>query len=223
MENQIEELTSKNKDYVHSVTKQLMLAGKSDAQVKEILADIIPQIIEGQKTGQLAKKLLGTPSEFVEKYNDKKVEAANVKADQNENPVLMWLDSALLFLGFILILNGVMGIFSPHARIYGVTMALAMSLFAGLVMYLVYRFFYSRVGKQEKFSLKGIIAVVIAVIVWLLITMGAGMLPAQFNPQLNAYVSLVIGLVALGVKYLLKRQFNIRSAMAPVPRAQQRK
>lgn len=48
MENLIEELTAKNKEYIHSVTKQLILVGKSDEEVKEILNDILPQIIEGQ-------------------------------------------------------------------------------------------------------------------------------------------------------------------------------
>lgn len=64
MENLIEELTAKNKEYIHSVTKQLILVGKSDEEVKEILNDILPQIIEGQKSGIIARKLLGAPTEF---------------------------------------------------------------------------------------------------------------------------------------------------------------
>ena len=68
MENLIEELTAKNKEYIHSATKQLILVGKSDEEVKEILNDILPQIIEGQKSGIIARKLLGAPTEFVAQY-----------------------------------------------------------------------------------------------------------------------------------------------------------
>ena len=74
MENLIEELTAKNKEYIHSVTKQLILVGKSDEEVKEILNDILPQIIEGQKSGIIARKLLGAPTEFVSQYQPKLVD-----------------------------------------------------------------------------------------------------------------------------------------------------
>ena len=56
MENLIEQLTAKNSEYVHNVTKQLMLLGKSDEEIKTILAEILPKIIEGQKEGILARK-----------------------------------------------------------------------------------------------------------------------------------------------------------------------
>ena len=70
MENQIEQLTAKNSEYVHAITRQLMLAGKSDEEVKVILDEILPQILEAQKSGTLARKLLGTPTEFVAQYHE---------------------------------------------------------------------------------------------------------------------------------------------------------
>ena len=140
MENLIEELTAKNKEYIHSVTKQLILVGKSDEEVKEILNDILPQIIEGQKSGIIARKLLGAPTEFVSQYQPKV--ADRPVSEKNENPVLMWLDSSLLFLGFISLLNGVTALITSKAPVYGLITTILSAAVAGLVMYMMYRYFY---------------------------------------------------------------------------------
>ena len=212
MENLIEALTSKNREYIHSVTKQLMLVGKNDEEIKEILSDILPQIIDGQKTGTLARKLLGSPTDFVDQYQPKT--ATQAVSEKNETPVLMWLDSTLLFLGFIALFNGIMNFFSSTTPIYGVVTIVLSAAAAGLAMYLMYRFFYrpKADGSSKKWNLKGFAATSLAFLLWVVVTMGTGMLPATINLQLPALVLVALGLVTLAVRWLLKRQFNIQSA-----------
>lgn len=150
MENLIEQLTAKNSEYVHNVTKQLMLLGKSDEEIKTILAEILPKIIEGQKEGILARKLLGAPMEFATQYKPEEDKVKRQETVKNESPFLMWLDSALLFFGVISVVMGLMGLFQPQASVYGLLTTLASSALAGLVMYWMYKYFYSAQRPQKK-------------------------------------------------------------------------
>ncbi|MCL2112355.1 MAG: DUF1129 domain-containing protein [Streptococcaceae bacterium] len=218
MENLIEELTAKNKEYIHSVTKQLMLLGKSDEEIKTILNDILPQIIEAQKNGTIARKLLGTPTEFAQKYQPKV--ADKPVTEKNENPGLMWLDSTLLFLGFISVLNGIMAFVSSASPVYGFVTVVLSSAIAGLVMYMMYRFFYrpKADGARQKWNWKGFAATTVSVLLWIAVTVLSGLLPTSVNIQLPAIALIIIGIVAFGVRWLLKRQFNIQSALVSQPR-----
>ncbi|PLW60242.1 DUF1129 domain-containing protein [Lactococcus lactis] len=218
MENLIEELTAKNKEYIHSVTKQLILVGKSDEEVKEILNDILPQIIEGQKSGIIARKLLGAPTEFVAQYQPKV--ADRPVSEKNENPVLMWLDSSLLFLGFISLLNGVTALITSKAPVYGLITTILSAAVAGLVMYMMYRYFYRPKADNSRrtWNWKGFAATTLSVLLWITVTIFSGLLPTSVNLQLPAIALVIVGLVAFGVRWLLKRQFNIQSALVAQPR-----
>ncbi|AYG01560.1 DUF1129 domain-containing protein [Lactococcus allomyrinae] len=218
MENLIEELTAKNKEYIHSVTKQLMLLGKSDEEIKTILNDILPQIIEAQKNGTIARKLLGAPTEFAQKYQPKV--ADKPVTEKNENPGLMWLDSTLLFLGFISVLNGIMAFVSSTSPVYGFVTVVLSSVIAGLVMYMMYRFFYrpKADGTRQKWNWKGFAATTVSVLLWIAVTVFSGLLPTSVNIQLPAIALIIIGIVAFGVRWLLKRQLNIQSALVSQPR-----
>lgn len=54
----------------------------------------------------------------------------------------MWLDSSLLFLGFISLLNGVTALITSKAPVYGLITTILSAAVAGLVMYMMYRYFY---------------------------------------------------------------------------------
>ncbi|WP_217992853.1 DUF1129 family protein, partial [Bacillus cereus] len=58
-------------------------------------------------------------------------------SEKNENPVLMWLDSSLLFLGFISLLNGVTALITSKAPVYGLITTILSAAVAGLVMYMM--------------------------------------------------------------------------------------
>lgn len=217
MENYIEQLTSKNSEYVHIVTRELVKIGKTDEEIKRILSDILPQIVAAQAQRKLAKDILGTPSEFTAKYTPQAEHTKNNKTEKydNETPVLMWLDSALLMLGFISILNAIMSIFNKGARTYGIVTLIMMSFAAGFVIYLMYRLIYKPQNEGKKrpgFKSFGLLT--LAFLAWIALYSLSVILPASINPSPNSYVVGVIGLVVLGIRYLLKRKYHIKSAMA---------
>lgn len=221
MENYIDQLTGKNSEYVHIITRELVKIGKTDEEIKAILSEILPQIVAAQEQRVLAKDLLGTPSEFTAKYTPQTQLSKNTKADQydNETPVLMWLDSALLMLGFITILNAIMATFNKGARAYGIVTLVTMSFAAGFVIYLMYRLVYKPQNEGKKRpGFKSYAILTLAFLAWIVLYSLSALLPASLNPSPNSYVVGVIGLIALGIRYLLKRKYHIRSAMATSPK-----
>jgi len=212
MENLIEQLTAKNSEYVHNVTKQLMLLGKSDEEIKTILAEILPKIIEGQKEGILARKLLGAPIEFATQYKPEEDKVKRQETAKNESPFLMWLDSALLFFGVISVVMGLMGLFQPQASVYGLLTTLASSALAGLVMYWMYKYFYSAQRPQKKG--KGFAMLAVAMVAWAGVSVLVALLPKSINIVLAPYITIILGAAVMGIRFLIQRKFNVQSSMA---------
>ncbi|WP_285046745.1 DUF1129 domain-containing protein [Lactococcus petauri] len=212
MENLIEQLTAKNSEYVHNVTKQLMLLGKSDEEIKIILAEILPKIIEGQKEGILARKLLGAPMEFATQYKPEEDKVKRQETAKNESPFLMWLDSALLFFGVISVVMGLMGLFQPQASVYGLLTTLASSALAGLVMYWMYKYFYSAQRPQKKG--KGFAMLAVAMVAWAGVSVLVALLPKSINIVLAPYITIILGAAVMGIRFLIQRKFNVQSSMA---------
>ncbi|WP_285012951.1 DUF1129 domain-containing protein [Lactococcus garvieae] len=212
MENLIEQLTAKNSEYVHNVTKQLMLLGKSDEEIKTILAEILPKIIEGQKEGILARKLLGAPMEFATQYKPEEDKVKRQETAKNESPFLMWLDSALLFFGVISVVMGLMGLFQPQASVYGLLTTLASSALAGLVMYWMYKYFYSAQRPQKKG--KGFVMLAVAMVAWAGVSVLVALLPKSINIVLAPYITIILGAAVMGIRFLIQRKFNVQSSMA---------
>ena len=212
MENLIEQLTAKNSEYVHNVTKQLMLLGKSDEEIKAILAEILPKIIEGQKEGILARKLLGAPMEFATQYKPEEDKVKRQETAKNESPFLMWLDSALLFFGVISVVMGLMGLFQPQASVYGLLTTLASSALAGLVMYWMYKYFYSAQRPQKRG--KGFAMLAVAMVAWAGVSVLVALLPKSINIVLAPYITIILGAAVMGIRFLIQRKFNVQSSMA---------
>ena len=58
----IQKLTKKNQEFIHIATNQLIKDGKSDQEIKDILGNVIPELIENQKKGITGRGLLGAPT-----------------------------------------------------------------------------------------------------------------------------------------------------------------
>lgn len=211
-------LTAKNSDYVHSVTRGLLIEGKTDEQVKEILSEIVPQILEAQKTGITARNLLGTPTEFIEQYKPK-IGSKNVK-ETNKDPKLMILDSILLLLALLSALYGIMMFINNNSGVtYGITTIVLSAITGGLALYQVYRVQLAITTRKEKTKgfarFKPSILLAVYAIIWIFVTSLGALIPLAFNPVLGGIPYVAIAVIAFGIRYLLKRRYNIQSAMVP--------
>ena len=91
-----------------------------------------------------------------------------------------------------------------------------MAELAGLVMYMIYKFYYTQTEGKRKWKWKYLLLIVVVIIIWSGFSVFSAMIPRAFNPTFNPYVTMVIAVLVLGAKYLLKRQLHIRSTLAPM-------
>ena len=211
-------LTKKNQEFIHIATNQLIHDGKSDEEIKAILEEVLPTIIENQKKGLTARSLFGAPTvwaaSFTEQASDKKSE----KEEKNDNPWLMWLDTSLLFIGVVALLTAVMGFFNSATTSSGLISLIALGFGGGAAMYAVYHFIYRHSGKPKSERpgwFKTILVLVLAMLGWVIIYTATAFLPTAINPQLPPIVMLILGAAALIGRHFLQKKFNILNNMTP--------
>lgn len=212
----IKDLTKKNQEFIHIATNQLIKAGKTDAEIKELLEEILPVIVENQKKGITARSIYGAPSDWVAEHI---AQAAKPEEQPlNENLWLMWLDSSLLLLAIIGIVNGLMNSFGAGVN-YGIITMLLIAFGIGAGMYMMYHFVYRqqiKTGKRPNL-ITAIGFMILATLVWSLVFLLASLIPTTVNPIVSPIIALLIGGAAFSVRYLLKKKYNIRNAMQTTP------
>ena len=126
-------LTKKNQEFIHIATNQLIEDGKSDEEIQAILEEVLPTIIENQKKGLTARTLLGAPTVWAASFTEKASDAKANQEKKNDNPWLMWLDTSLLFIGIVALLNALMGFFNSATTSSGLFSLLALG-FGGVLL-----------------------------------------------------------------------------------------
>lgn len=212
----LNDLTKKNQEFIHIATSQLIKEGKTDQEIKIILAEVLPTILENQKKGITARGLYGAPTEWAASFS-KADNSADAKSETNDNPWLMWLDSSLLIIALLGAINGVMNLFSTGTQ-YGLLTFLTIGFGVGAGIYLMYHLIYRHMGKngQRPKFLKAIFYLILTTFAWIFIFFLATLFPSAINPTLSPIAMLIIAALAFGLRYYMKKKFNIRNAMQPV-------
>lgn len=151
--------TSKNSPrkpriYSHS-NYQLIKDGKSDQEIKDILSDVIPELIKNQKKGITGRGFLGAPTVWAASFSpEKHQQAVSGKPSKeipetDKTPWKMWLDTSLFLLSIVAIMNAIFG-FSGTQTSYGLTTLLSVSFIGGLAMYTPYHYIYRHNNKPKE-------------------------------------------------------------------------
>lgn len=211
----LQNLTKKNQEFVHIATNELIKGGKTDEEIKVLLEEILPTILENQKKGLTARTLYGAPSEWAASQIQK--EAQEDTPVENDNPWLMWLDSSLLILAILGLVNGAMNLFGQGSQ-YGIVTFLIVGFGVGAGIYMMYYYVYRHMGDRNNRPKiwKAILVLLVATVAWSIIFLLASLIPAAINPVLSPIATLIIAALAFGIRYLLKKKYNIRNAMQPV-------
>ena len=111
----IQKLTKKNQEFIHIATNQLIKDGKSDQEIKDILSDVIPELIKNQKKGITGRGFLGAPTVWAASFSpEKHQQAVSGKPSKeipetDKTPWKMWLDTSLFLLSIVAIMNAIFG------------------------------------------------------------------------------------------------------------------
>lgn len=173
----LDKLSKKNKEFIHIATHQLLKDGKSDQEIKTILEEIIPEILENQTKGITARGLYGAPTTWASSLTEKERYYAE-HPKENDDPKWMMLDSVLFIFGFFTVLTSIVNLASSQPSVYGMTTLVFGSLVGGLAFYALYHFIYRFYGpnterSQRPHLLKSILIMVGAIALWTLSIVGS--------------------------------------------------
>ena len=204
-------LSKKNQEFIRIATHQLIKDGKTDEEIKVLLEEIIPTILENQSKGITARGFYGAPTVWAANFSEaKQKEAQTIK--ENTNPYLMIMDAFLFVFSLFAILNSSVNLFSKNPSNYGIVTIVLGSAVGALVFYgmyyFIYRFYYTDQDQSQKPPFSA------ATILWAVVLYGTTfLLPAVLNPKLPNLFILVFGGGTLALRFYLKKKFNIRSAL----------
>ncbi|WP_414840896.1 DUF1129 domain-containing protein [Enterococcus saccharolyticus] len=211
------QLTKRNQQYIFDLKKSLEAANLSEEEKAIALHEILPVLVKEQKGGRTARQLFGTVSERTEAILNKPEEVKETK------PVMMWLDNTLLILGIFGIMMGIMGLFArDSAQVYGIITFISMAMVGGWVFYIMYKYMYQyeRPGadKSQRPKMWKIMLILMgSFFLWIATIAVTSLLPTSINIVLDPIILAVIGAVAIGLRYYLKKKYNIVGSLS-VPR-----
>ena len=218
----IQKLTKKNQEFIHIATNQLIKDGKSDQEIKDILGNVIPELIENQKKGITGRGLLGAPTVWANSFSEKeRYEKEHPKL--NDAPSLMILDSFLFIFGVFAAISAFMNLVAPRRTGYGLITLILGSLTGALLLYLMYYFYQYMDGtkdRSERPSLWKSMPILVGVMfLWVIVLSFTSLLPQVLNPTIPDVFAIVLGALALVLRFYLKKRFNIKSSStAPATR-----
>jgi uncharacterized membrane-anchored protein len=209
-----QKLTKRNEQYIFDLKKSLVAANLSEEAQTLALHEILPQLVDGQKSGITARQLFGTVSERTEAILSRPEELPE------STPFLMWVDNTLLVFGVMSVMFSIMMLWSKgNSQPVGLLTLVLSSMFGGYAFYLMYKFVYQydRPGADKSKRpgwLKTGVILVASMFLWIVVFAGSSMLPRVINPVLDPIIVIILGGAAIGVRHLLKKKYNIRSSLA---------
>lgn len=210
------QLTNKNQQYIFDLKKALDAANLSETEKAVALHEILPVLVQEQKSGKTARQLFGTVSE----RTDVILNAPAGKKDTNTTPFFMWLDNALLILAVFGLMLGAMGLLmKSSAQVYGVITLFLMAGIGGWVFYLMYKYVYryeqKGADKSERPKMWKIMLILTgAFLLWISVIGISALIPATINVILPPVGLLVVGAVTFAIRYYLKKKYNMVGSLA---------
>lgn len=214
-------LTRKNEDFIYQLNKQLDRLGVASDKKAGMLKETIDKLLAGQKKGQTARTLLGTPTEYAKELKNPKPTPAEAS---KQSIKLLAIDNMLIFLSIFTFMFGLMFWLSPvamktkNAGSSGITAILIVAITGGLI------FGYIANQVQPQFDQEGkrtnkkplwqrIVLIVAGLAAWLIIYMLVSMLPNAVNPRLNPWLYIIIGVVTFIGDMYFRSKFHVTGSL----------
>ena len=204
-------LTRKNEEFIYQLSKQLNRQGVAKEKQPAMIQETINKLLEGQKKGQTAKALLGTPTAYA---NELKHPKPTSEAVRKESFKLLAVDNTLIFFSIFTFMYGLMYVLSPAAFKFnrngsaGITAILLVAIIGGLLFSYVLLQIRPQAKKKRPLIWR-ILIIVIALVAWLLLYMLASMLPNAINPVLNGWLYIVFGVAGFGGDVYFRNHFHV--------------
>lgn len=214
----LHQLSKKNQEFIRIAKHQLLENGKTEEEAESLIQEILPAIHENQGKGIPARTLFGAPTVWANSFSEKE------RYEKNDAPSLMILDSFLFIFGVFAAISAFMNLIAPHRSAYGLITLILGSLTGALLLYLMYYFFYQYMDgtkdRSERPSLWKSMPILVGVMfLWVIVLSLTSLLPKFLNPTIPDVLAIVLGALALVLRYYFKKRYNIKSSStAPATR-----
>lgn len=204
------QLTKKNQQYIFDLKKALELTGLPEEKKVLALNEMLPVLVEGQKTGQTARQLFGTVTERTDAIINEPEPARELTFKG------MWLDNFSLLLGLLITITGVMPLLNNTKVLpgQGGLLTLLVGAASGAVaFYLVYKFTNVTGETKKTATIKSMLIMAGIILSWMLIFSTATILiPNSINPVMDPVMYIIVGAAILLARYLVRKKLNIKSS-----------
>jgi uncharacterized membrane-anchored protein len=206
-------LTRKNEEFIYQLNKQLDRQEVPKDKQPEMIQETIDKLLAGQKKGQTAKTLFGTPTEYAKELKNPKPKDAQVTAQRSMK--LLSVDNTLIFFSIFTFMYGIMFLLSPEilkTKQYGssgITAIVLVAVIGGVLFSYIMLQLQPAGGKKARPMPIRILILALGLVVWLGIYMMATWLPNVINPRLNAWVYIIFGLVAFGGDLYFRNRYHV--------------
>ena len=214
----LNQLSKKNQEFIRIAKHQLLENGKTEEEAESLIQEILPAIHENQGKGIPARTLFGAPTAWANAFsNQERYEKEHPKL--NDAPSLMILDSFLFIFGVFAAISAFMNLVAPRRTGYGLITLILGSLTGALLLYLMYYFFYQYMDGTKDRSERPSLWKSMPILVGVMFLSFTSLLPQVLNPTIPDVLAIVLGALALVLRFYLKKRFNIKSSStAPATR-----
>ena len=204
------QLTNKNEQYLFQLDARLDQLEYDPVAKEFVINEMLHEIIEGQKAHLQARKIYGTVTEQANNIVNKEFEIP--EGEQEKSPTwMLYLDGALLLGGIFSLVNGFGSYQDPSAQV-GLFQVILNFLLGGLAVLTLIK--YSPKQGKTKGMLKYLVATVSVMLLWIVtIALSLAFIPDSLNPSLPPILIMIIGAVALGAKWYLKKELDIKGTL----------
>lgn len=208
------QLTKRSQQFLVSIDKKLTDGGLTETVKMPIYTEMLETLIEGQQVGQTARQIYGTPTECATSILNQNFQ------DQTEvtrSPDWQIALDGGLILGSVF--TFIVGLSMMNANAEQPEAVLSMGLITLILNYLVAGWAMlqtSKVmpnmeapkGKKGYFKYFGVSS--LWMIAWVaVVTLSAAFIPSVINPIFPPMVYMVIGAATFGLRFYLKKRYNI--------------
>lgn len=206
-------LTRKNEEFIYQLNKQLDRQDVPEEKQPVMIKETIDKLLAGQKKGQTAKSMFGTPTEYAKELKNPKPK--DTKMNTQRSMKLLTIDNSLIFFSIFTFMYGIMFLLSPEilkTKQYGssgITAIILVAVIGGVLFSYIMLQLQPVNGKKARPMFIRILILILGLVAWLGIYMMASWLPNVINPRLNAWVYIVFGLLAFGGDLYFRNKYHV--------------
>lgn len=207
-------LTNKNQDYFVQLNRRLEELSYDEDKKIVVLNQMISETIDFQEDAITARKMYGTVTDRADKVREIDPEVSE-EAKKSSSNNLLYLDGALLLGGMFSIINGFTAWRSIGAnadRNLSLIQLIMNFLLGGVIALALVKY------RPEPGKTKGMlkyIGVTVGSMMLFLFAMALAeiIIPSAINPEVPSLLAMAIGIIALGLKWYLKKKLDIKGTL----------